>query len=76
MELSAEGLKDSKKHKFKAKSVTQECKKLALKATEPCDVLTLARLFRYLACDPGKKSFGKGITDLLDSVGFEVPVPT
>lgn len=72
MQLNAEALKDSKKHNFKAKSVTEECKSLELLATEASDVLTLARLFRYLA-GHSDKSFAAAVHALLDGVGFEKP---
>ncbi len=70
MRLNAEALKDSKRHNFKARSITEECKSLELAATEPADVLTLARLFRYLARH-SDKSFAAAVDALLDGVGFE-----
>jgi len=73
MRVDAKGLKDSKKLKFKARSVTEECKELTLAATCSEDTVLLARLFRYLLneTEAGVSSFSKAVDDLLEAKGFE-----
>lgn len=73
MQVDAKAL--AARGRVEPRGVTEECRTLTVTATEPAELRTLARFFRWMLAETRKKEtaprFGPALDQLLDAAGFE-----